>query len=96
VEIKNDKNKMIESNEREVKKWNAPQSFHVEMGQVLPNSNFTSDKASLDPQHRYKMVEAYVYTNGSGVPCLLSFVYESETGERVQGKEMVEQIPQNL
>ena len=47
------------------------------MGKVLPNSIFMSDKKMLDPSHRYKIVEAYVYTNASGVPCLLNFAYVS-------------------
>ena len=68
----------------------------MEMGKVLPNSNFISDKNILDPSHSYKITEAYVYTNGNGTPCLLSFAYESEIGERVQGKEMIENIPANL
>ena len=66
------------------------------MGKVLPNSNFISDKNILDPTHSYKIMEAYVYVNETGVPCLLSFAYESETGERVQGREMIENIPSHL
>ena len=54
-ENKNDKNKSF-SQEREVKKWNMPQTFSLEMGKVLPNSTFTSDKSVLDTQHRYKIV----------------------------------------
>ena len=56
-EVRNDKNKIgPPSDERAVKKWNVPEAFHVEMGKVLPNSNFVSDKNVLDPTHSYKIM----------------------------------------
>ena len=76
-EVRNDKNKIGPNADREVKKWNMPETFHVEMGKVLPNSNFSSDKTILDSSHNYKIIEVTVYTNATGVPCLLHFVYES-------------------
>lgn len=72
-EVKNDKNKVV--TEREVKKWNVPSAYNIEKGKVLPNSFFSSDKTLLDSQHRYKIVEVAAYVNGSGIPCLLNFVY---------------------
>jgi hypothetical protein len=73
-----------------------PQGFSLEKGKVLPNSNFISDKPILHAQHKYKIVSAEVWCDGNGVPCLLRFTYEDEMGEQVEGKEMVENIPQNL
>ena len=66
------------------------------MGKVLPNSNFISDKNILDATHTYKIVQAYVYTNSSGVPCLINFGYENQIGEKIQGRELVENVPQSL
>lgn len=42
------------------------------------------------------MVEVNAYVNGSGVPCLLSFVYENEQGEHIPGRDMIELIPNAL
>jgi hypothetical protein len=47
----------------------------MEKGKVLPNSNFTSDKPILQTNHKYKIVEAEVWCDGNGVPCLLRFTY---------------------
>ena len=75
--------------EREVKKWNMPAAFCLEKGKVLPNSDFVSDKQLLDVTRKYKTIEVTVWTDPSGVPCLLQFAYQDQEGERVEGREMV-------
>jgi len=49
----------------------------MEQGKVLPNSSFSSDKQILGTQHKYKIIRANVYINGSGAPCLLHFIYQN-------------------
>lgn len=63
--------------DREIKKWNVPEGFSMEKGKVLPNSTFCSDKNLLEPHHKYKIIEAEVWCDGNGVPCLVRFIYQN-------------------
>lgn len=96
VEPINDKNKntIKSTNDREIKKWNVPSGFFcLEKGKILPDSTFFSDKNILEAHHKYKIIEVNVWTNPSGIPCLLKFFYENESGQKVEGNSMMSSIP---
>jgi hypothetical protein len=65
------------------------------MGKVLPNATFSTDK-NLLTKAKYKIIEVNVWCDPSGVPCLLKFIYENENNEKVEGNDMIAQVPQHL